>query len=150
MYSNITYHIIISTWYMCHVVIHFSKEVFDAQCKYIISFCIHVASCRYTHLHVRDELLIPHILSSETLWNIFHHSVLLWCSLWGLNSRPPDYETDALPTELKDPPHACRIHTKNSNIIPILPRSYIWWFFLGFSYNYAFVLCLIQNSWINF
>ena len=24
------------------------------------------------------------------------------CSLWGSNSRPPDYETDALPTELKE------------------------------------------------
>ena len=22
------------------------------------------------------------------------------CSMWGSNSRPPDYETDALPTEL--------------------------------------------------
>ena len=26
----------------------------------------------------------------------------LFCSLWGSNSRPPDYETDALPTELKE------------------------------------------------
>ena len=33
-----------------------------------------------------------------------------WCPVWGSNSRPSDYETDALPTALTGLPHLRHLH----------------------------------------
>ena len=59
-------------------------------CKHIISLYVHVVVCGYIHLHVRKHLFVQHIFSLDTLWNVWHPSVLIWCSLWGSNSQSPD------------------------------------------------------------
>ena len=40
------------------------------------------------------------------------------CSMWGSNSRPPDYETDALPTELTELQILCLLWMSLANMIP--------------------------------
>ena len=65
-----------------------------------------------------------HVAWMETIPNdkLRHKSKYKKCPVWGSNSRPSDYETDALPTALTRQP---RLNCKNNQMNMRFKKSYI-------------------------